>query len=366
VPDLAPEALLATRYGRDFDRAVVFVVISWHTLGAGAQLWSLLSDYAQPVQQVAAWAVLSLIIVVGAVRLLAGNDRDTYAIPLATAVLAVNWFVSVTAPQDRLLETDWAWGTTGWACVLLLLRRPLVESLLFLAADATVVGMVLASGGISRTEAASFVTVLYASASIQLAVVVAARVLDGTARRAVQLTVARADADAKRLIAERVHAARQDRYRAIGADTRSLLAALAEGRASPEDAAVRTASAVAAARLRRLFAESDDVPDPLVHELRACADIAERRAVRVDIEAIGRLPEVPGATRRAFGEAAIDVLARARSHARITLSAEDDGVAVAIVADVVDRAPPAAGAGIAVSHQYDENGIWVEARWPVR
>jgi hypothetical protein len=362
VPDLAPEALLATRYGRDFDRAVVFVVITWHVLGAGSELWSYLPDYAHPGWQVAAWSVLSLIIILGAVRLLTRTDRG--AMPLATAALAVNGFVSVTVPGSRMLETDWAWGTTGWACVLLLLRRPLAELLVYLTADAVVVGVVLTAGGMSRPEAASFVTVLYASASIQLAVVVAVRVLDGTARRAVRTSVARADAAARQLIAERVHTARQDRYRAIGEDTRALLLALAEGRAGPEDPAVRRSCAVAAARLRRLFAESDDVPDPLVHELRACADIAERRAVRVDIETVGRLPEVPGATRRAFGETAIDVLARARGHARITLSAEDGGVAVAIVADVADRTPPVSGAGITVSHQYDENGIWVEARWP--
>lgn len=362
MPELAPEAFLATRYGRDFDRAVVFVVITWHTLGAGSQLWSHLPDYAHPGRQVAAWSVLGAVILVGAARLLTRTDRG--AVPLATAALAVNGFVSVTVPQERLLETHWAWGTTGWACVLLLLRRPPVELLVFLAADAAVVGVVLTADGMSRPEAASFVTVLYASASIQLAVVVAARVLDGTARRAVRTTVARADAAARQLIAERIHAARQDRYRAIGEDTWSLLLALAEGRASPEDPAVRTGCAVAAARLRRLFAEGDDVPDPLVHELRACADIAERRAVRVDIETIGRLPEVPGAARRALGEAAIDVLTQARGHARITLSAEDGGVAVAIVADVADRTPPARGAGITVSHQYDENRIWVEARWP--
>jgi hypothetical protein len=366
VPDLAPEALLATRYGRDFDRAVVFVVISWHTLGAGTQLWSHLPGYAHPAEQVAAWSLLSLIILVGAAWLLTGKTRGAYPSLLATAVLGVNWFVSATVPPDQLLGADWAWGTTGWACVLLLLRRPLAELLLFLAADAALVGTVMAADGMSRPEAASFVTVLYASASIQLAVVVATRVLDGTARRAVQTSVARAEAAGRQLIAERVHAARQDRYRAIGEDTRSLLLALAEGRASPEDPAVRTDCAVAAARLRRLFAESDDVPNPLVHELRACADIAERRAVRVDVEAIGRLPDVPGTTRRAFAEVAIDVLTRARGHARITLSAEDGGVAVAIVADVADRTPPASGAGITVTHQYEENGIWVEARWPVR
>jgi hypothetical protein len=363
MPD--PEALLATRYGRDFDRAVVFVVVVWHVFGAGSQLWAHLPDYRHPGAQVAAWSVLAVVIGAGAARLLTRTDRGV--VPLAAVALAVDVFVSVTVPPERLLETHWAWGTTGWACVLLLLRRPLAELLAFLAADAVVVGAVLAAGGMSRTEAASFVTVLYASASIQLAVVVAVRVLDATARRAVQTTVARAEAAARERIAERVHAARQDRYRAIGEDTRSLLLDLAEGRAGPEDPAIRTGCAVAAARLRRLFAESDDVPDPLVHELRACADIAERREVRVDIETIGRLPEVPGETRRALSDAAIDVLTRARGAARITLSAEDGGVAVAIVADMADaadRTPPVPGTGITVSHQYDENGIWVEARWP--
>ena len=75
-----------------------------------------------------------------------------------------------------------------------------------------------------------------------------------------------------------------------------LLQDLAAGRANPADQAVQRDCAIAAARLRRLFAESDDAPDPLIHELLACADVAERRGVAADLEAVGGIPAVPAAT----------------------------------------------------------------------
>lgn len=359
---------VATRYARDLDRAVVVVVAGWHVLGAGLQLWSHVPDFAHPLQQAVAWALLGAVISVGAAWLFARRETAPYLWTLAAVALAVNLFVGLTIPPDRLLETNWAWGTTGWTCVLLLLRRPLFELIAFLLADAAIVFSIMIPAPMDRQEAAAFVTVLYASASIQLAVTVTARALDGTAQRAVRIATAQAAATARQLIAEQVHAARQSRYLAIGVDTGALLSALAGGTTDPGDPAVRTGCAVAAARLRRLFAESDDVPTPLLHELRACADIAERRVVRVEIETIGQLPEMPSPARRVVAEAAIDVLTRARSHARITLSAENGGVAVAIVADVPYGPPPApaTGTGVAISHQYGEEGLWMEARWPDR
>jgi hypothetical protein len=44
---------------------------------------------------------------------------------------------------------------------------------------------------------------------------------------------------------------------------------------------------LAATQLRRLFAENDDVPDPLVHELSACIDVAERRGLAVSLAVSG-------------------------------------------------------------------------------
>jgi hypothetical protein len=368
MAELPPAVLLATRYARDLDRAAVVIVAGWHVLGAGPQLWSHVADYAHPLLQVAAWVQLAAVIVSGAAWPFARRKPAPYFWTLAAVALADHLLVCLTIPHDRLLETDWAWGTTGWTCVLLLLRRPIAELIAFLLADAAIVFSIMITASLDRQGAAAFITVLYASASIQLAVTITARALEGTAQRAVRTATAQAATATRQLIAEQVHAARRARYLTIGLHTGALLAALANGTADPGDPVVRTDCAIAAARLRRLFAESDDVPDPLLHELRACADIAERRLIRVDIETIGRPPDMPAPARRAITEAAIDMLTSTRSHARITVSAGHDGVAVAIVADVPQGHPPPATAAneVAISHQHNEEDLWMEARWSRR
>jgi hypothetical protein len=122
---------------------------------------------------------------------------------------------------------------------------------------------------------------------------------------------------------------------------------------------------VEASRLRRLLAETDDVPDPLLHELRACADIADRRGVLVDLHVVGRLPELDPPTRRALTEAPLHALAGADRQARVTVVGRADGVAVSVL---VDGGPPVEVAsspesGVVVTSQEGENGLWVEARW---
>jgi len=119
-----------------------------------------------------------------------------------------------------------------------------------------------------------------------------------------------------------------------------------------------------AARLRRLMAESDDSPDPLVHELHACADAAQRRGVAVDIETAGVLPAVPAQARRVITDTAIAILAGARSLARVTVIAVRAGVAVSLVADSpVPAALPAAADGVVIELQEDQRSVWVEATW---
>jgi hypothetical protein len=112
------------------------------------------------------------------------------------------------------------------------------------------------------------------------------------------------------------------------------------------------------------MAESDDSPGPLVHELHACADVAEERGVAVDIEAAGTLPAVPAAVRRVITDTAIAILTTARSQARVTLTALAEGVAVSLVADCPNLpALPAAAAGVVIEQQCDRHDLWVEARW---
>ena len=138
---------------------------------------------------------------------------------------------------------------------------------------------VLVRDGLNRASLAAFVTVLSASVAIQLAAALAARAVAIPARQAADLAASDAAAREQRVISVRVHAARQVRWMAMRETVEPLLQDLAAGRANPAEAAVRRDCAIAAARLRRLFAESDDAPDPLIHELLACADVAERRGV---------------------------------------------------------------------------------------
>ena len=198
-------------------------------------------------------------------------------------------------------------------------------------------------------------------------VAVAARQLGATAREAAAVTQREAAAREYAAIAERLRAARQARWLGLQESAGPVLRALAAGTADPADPEVRRACAVEAARLRRLMAESDDAPGPLVHELQACADIAERRGVAVDIETVGALPGVPAEVRRVITDTAIAVLTTAASQVRVTLTAVADGIAVSLVADSPALpALPAAGGGVVIEHERDRRNMWVEARWTSR
>jgi hypothetical protein len=143
-----------------------------------------------------------------------------------------------------------------------------------------------------------------------------------------------------------------------------LLHALAAGTADPADPSVQRACAVEAARLRRLLAEGDDAPDPLVHELHACADVAQRRGVAVDIETAAVIPAVPPEGRRAITDLAIAVLVNAISRVRVTVTGTADGVIVSLVSDSpADPDLPSSPERLVVDSQRDQQSLWVEARW---
>jgi hypothetical protein len=116
-----------------------------------------------------------------------------------------------------------------------------------------------------------------------------------------------------------------------------------------------------------MFAESDDVPNRLVHELHACADIADRRGVAVDWATAGTVPQIPEAARRELTEAAIAVLATTLKRARITVIADQAAVAVSLFCDSSACPPPAVpDTQITITTQRDEDGLWMEARWHAR
>jgi hypothetical protein len=369
VPGPRPSAVLAARYARALDIAVVVAAAGWHLAGAGPLLLAHLGSYSSSQFQVAAWCAIALIITAGSVLLLRGSSRRRTSWALAAAALVISTAAAAACPPAEMLETNWAWGTAGWVGVLVLLRRPLSELGVFLTLEGLAMFAVLARDGLHQPNVAAFITVLAGSTGIQVALSVAARTLHVPARQAADAATREADATARQAVADRIRSARQARWLELRTTAEPLLSGLAAGTADPADLAVQRACAVEAARLRRLFAEGDDTPDPLVHELHACADVAQRRGVAVDIETAAQLPgtrppAVPPEGRRAITDLAIAVLVNAISRVRVTVTGTVDGVIVSLVSDSpADPDLPRGPAGLVVDSQRDGQSLWVEARW---
>jgi hypothetical protein len=358
---------MSGRYQQAFTVAVVFLVVVWHLAGAGGQLLHNRSAYSSFAFQGAMWLVMALAIAAGAVLVLRGAPGWRPAWAVAVIALAASTAAAVASPAGQMLALNWAWGSAGWTGVLVLLRRRFAELACFLAAEALATLGVQVSDGLHRTDLAGFLAVLVWSTGAQAAVAAAVRALDVAAGQAAAAVRSEHAARERAATAELIRAARHARWLALQETAVPLVAELAAGTADPGDAQARVRCAVQAARLRRLLAEGDVVPGPLVHELHASADVAERRGIAVEIETAGPLPQVPGPARRVITDAAIAILTGARSQARITLAAVAAGVAVSFVADTGALIRlPAAGEGIAIDQQEDSGMLWAEVRWNTR
>jgi len=362
-----PTAMMSGRYQRAFTIAVIFLVGSWHLVGAGGQLLHNRLDYSSFGFQGAMWLVIALAITAGSVLALRETPSWRSAWAVAVITLAASTAAAAASPASQMLAVNWAWGTAGWAGLLVLLRRRFIELAWFLTAEAAATLSVQMWDGLHRTDLAGFLAVLAWSTGAQVAVAAGVRALDAAADQAAAAVRSEHAARERAATAEIIQAARHARWLALQETAAPLVAELAAGTADPGDAQVRVRCAVQAARLRRLLAEGDEVPGSLVHELYASADVAERRGVAVEIETAGLLPQVPRPARRVITDAAIAILTDARTHARITLAAVAAGIAVSFVADTgAGIQLPAAGEGVTIQQQQDGGMFWAEARWSSR
>jgi hypothetical protein len=360
--------VVAGRYRRGFDLAVIWLVAAWHL---GNDLVTMVRSpgaYRSYPAEVLAWSLLSVVGAVAAVRLLRGRADASYTWLLAAAALGASALATAQVlPGGVFAATHWAWDSTGWFGVLLLLRRPLRELAGFVGVNSGFTLLVLLSGpGTGRVDLARFATAAYGTAALQLTLAIAAWAVDSAARQAVAAARAGAAIRRDRQVADDLHARRQERYQDLRGSAAPLLAGLASGALDPAEHAVRHRCAVAACRLRRLFAETDDVPDPLLHELRACADIADRRGVLVDLQVLGTLPALDRPVRRALTDAPLHVLAGAERQARVTVVGRVDEMAVSVLADGTAARPEPTGAptrGVTVTVQEGDDVRWIEARW---
>jgi hypothetical protein len=266
-------------------------------------------------------------------------------------------------PSSVLLTAaEWSFGVVCWIGMLLLLDYGFLAVVTFLAAHLAARLVLLAVVGVpDRTAFAAAMIFTAGMLSYQVGIAFAATLLRrmaGAVSSAVEEEERLRTAEA---VAERLHRDRQERY--AGLDTVPLLTGLAAGVLDPADDQVRTRCAVEAGRLRRLFAERDEVPDPLLHELQACVDTAERRGVSVYLGVCGSRQEPPLPVRRALTEPVLTVLATARSHARVTVIGSPTTVTVSVVTDGDPPTEMPTGGPVAVTHLAQNGQHWVEATW---
>jgi hypothetical protein len=361
------ERVVADRYAVGAGRTVAFIALGWH---AGNDLPATIAGGLHPVA-VGTWIAYAVVAVMAARAVLRGRSVGSAWTMVACVVLLTGSAAMHAIHVESLFRySNWAWQAAGWVALLLFWNRPVPGFMIFVAANAALSSAALmARGDADRPHLAMMVMVLYGISALQLGLDAGKRGLEATVLQSARDRTATELMLAARQAAEQAHEARQDRYASARAAAGEVLAGLADGRLDPADAEVRGRAAAAAARLRRLVTETDDVPDPLLHALRAAADIAERRGIAVTVDQVGAVPDLPLQVRRAMTDAPAWAVAAAVTRARITVVSNAETVSVAVVGDAnIDQ--PRSGEPVTVRHDdvvvsVDREGghIWVETRW---
>ena len=354
--------LVARRYLRGTAIAALAIPACWHLLYDGSMTVLGWGTYRWPWVVAVCWVAYVVIGAIGAFNIF-GRARPGLFWPLAGSALTLVAVVLAACPPLEILRSyDWAWGSIGWLGVIICWRRPVTHLAGFVLANATlvVVGLSVADQ-LDRITLTRFGMVVIGSCALQLGFAFTAGGVRSIAAAVTQSAVARAAVADRRAVAEAVHTARVDRYEDIREDIRALLTELAGG-ADPGDPLVQQRCRAGAARLRRLLAETDDVPDPLLHGLRAGADVAERRGVEVSLVRVGHVPDLTVETCRALSEAPIAALSNAATWARVTVVGSGDEVVVSVIGDMPGT-PVAPRPGVEITAHTEGARHWVEARW---
>lgn len=281
-------------------------------------------------------------------------------------VLAAGVAASSAAPSDRMPDAaNWSFGLVGWYGVLLLFDLPLGYLGAFLGANLAlaVVQAVMADlPGLQTT--ASMALSAVSVYGFQFAFGLVAHAVRRVAVRASEAAAEEERIRTADAVADHMHRDHQRRYAALLGTTLPLLVGLGYGALDPADQDTRRRCAHEAARMRRLFAESDDVSDRLLHELRAVMDIAERNEVTVQLAVRGEPRDLPKEVRRELIEPVTAVLSAASSVTRVTVVRTPEQVRVSAVGDV-PREPPSEFEfrHVEVNRVAKGNRLWVEAVW---
>lgn len=352
---MTDHAVLATA------RQVLLVVVV--AIQLGLTLPALVTHDHAPAAWVA-FALLAAVLALVSGSVAAGRAElpAALALPGAAAALTSSFLATTALPGGASFgPADWAFGLVGWYLLLLLAERPKILATALGAHIAFSIAWFLHDG---NGDAGTAGVVVLSGTSVQLGALVIIRVLVRDARLAAQ---AATEHDAARTREELARQREQDLRTGFAGQLGAvlpLLADLADEVVSAGDEATRLRCSVAAVQLRRLFAENDDVPDPLLHELTACVDVAERRGVVVSLAVSGVATPVPTEVRRELVAPMARALAVADGRAKVSLLRTPDEVRVAVVTQASGALPDQdAPASVAVETSVHGGLVRSEARW---
>ncbi|MBD9723990.1 hypothetical protein [Streptomyces caniscabiei] len=325
-----------------------------------------LESHDLPAAQFAAFAALTAVLATEAVLVVRRRSWRTGRRIAIAVVLAASALSYLTLPDGMTSTTvDWLFGAANWAGAVVLLDRPFRIFLAFLVThELLALANLLVFHEVNRAALVRFTTGSVTVFGLPLLMAVVAAVLGGiateAARSARELELARTAEAA----ASAAHRRRTQRFAELSGTTVPLLTGLADGSLEPSDPAVQRSCAIEASRMRRLFAETDTVDNPLLHELRHCAEIADRKGVEVELDARGQWPTPPVAVRRDLTDAALTALATAGSWARVTVVGSTDAVSVSVVADCAEHTVPSPATPDVRIEIFGSGGtMWMEAQW---
>ncbi|MFE4055125.1 hypothetical protein ACFXP3_02255 [Streptomyces sp. NPDC059096] len=365
---------LTDRIARDMRAGLrvagLFILTAVHLGLALPALLASLRGYDQPWVQLFAFTLLTLLIMVDALLGADGRGRPRAWVVLGLTCTVVASTVSTSRlPVEEFIGTPhWTFLEIGWFGVLLLFDAGLGPTLVFIGGHlAVTLGQLLLAGVPTREAASGMAVSALAICTFQVAAAMLARSLGECAADASATAREQERVRTEAAVAAQVHADQRARYAELDRSVLPLLTGLADGSLSPGDAAVRRRSAVEAARLRRLFAERDHAHDPLLHELRAGIDVAERQGIDVQLAVRGASAPVDRRLRRALTEPVLAALATAEHSARATVVRSGGLVRVSVVTDsprttltALTEIPEPAERGVRVRTVRSEGRLLVE------
>lgn len=360
-------SILTEYYLRGLRVATSVIVVA---ITFGLTLMGLLSSlgvYERVWIEIASYAAFAAIAVTDAALTTMRRTWGRARWVVGAVVLWASLVAGLAVPADALMTpAHWTVGLTGWFGVLLFADRSLTVVVAFIGVHLASTAQLLVVSHADQQTIAHFTLVMIATCGFQIALAAAVRVLCHVAANASSAARQVHETRMREALAERLHRDRSRRYRSLRTTTVPLLRRLADGALSPADPRAQRLCAVEAARMRRLFADADDTPDPLTNELSAAVDVAERIGIIVTRADLDGWTQPPKHVRRILVDEAATALLGASTTARVTIS-EDvaGGVALSVVTDSTQQSDDASRerGQVEIHTIRHEEWTWVKAVW---